>query len=207
MKGIRPSNRKQRTQTFLVAVQIILLAAVSGAVIFFSLAGAPPETGEAPRPRAISARVAADIAAPAASQWAADARLVNIRGTWTAADELQAADHDWSLVYYSPARQATALFSLVDGQATLASASPAASAPVIPAGIWSVDSPEALDQVLSAGGQSFLLDHPEASLVLTLDLVGGQRWTGRMIDKETRLTFAVEIGADNGQVLSMRRSE
>jgi hypothetical protein len=210
MKGIRPSVTKQRTTNLLVVVQALLLAAVSGAVIYLSLVGAPAAGGVAEL-AGTTARDALAMAEAPADAWAPDARLINARGTFASSDDPLAADPGWTLTFYSPARRSTALFLVAGGEAMLINSRLADGAleETVAEGelvVWTVDSPEALAQVMAAGGRSFLADHPEATLLLTLNLLDDVRWTGTFVDKETRLTHAVEIRADSGEVLRLWQS-
>ena len=71
---------------------------------------------------------------------------------------------------------------------------------------WQIDSPNVVSQMLMEGGDEFLRSQPGAVLVLSLDMEGQGGWKGRFIHKETRRTFTVQLGAENGEVITVQQT-
>lgn len=147
------------------------------------------------------------IARPVAQQWAADAQLIGLSATWDAGRNFQEGEGDWSLTFYSPSKSATALISVIDGRATLINARGVTeSLQSRRFDLWQIDSPAVVEQLRANGGNEFLRSQPDASLTLSLKLLGDAAWKARLIHQESRRQFSVQLDVDNGAIIDLEQS-
>ena len=166
--------------------------------------GMTPESETIARMTAKNAYAAAE---PVAQGWAKDATLLSVRATWEPGADIQSGEGDWTAVFYSPEQDATVLISVVDSKATLINVRKADRRPDLQdVEVWQIDSPDIVNKMLIEGGGEFLRSQPGAVLVLSLNLDGQGGWKGRLIHKETRRTFAVQLGADTGEIVAVQQS-
>jgi hypothetical protein len=155
----------------------------------------------------MTAKNAYAIAEPVALGWASDARLLSARATFDPGSDFQSGEGEWTLVFYSPEKYATALISVMEYEATFINERNANHNSVLrELDAWQFDSPDVVSQMLNEGGDEFLRSQPGAVLVLSLDMGGQGGWKGRFIHKETRRTFTVQLGAENGEVIAVQQT-
>ncbi|MGD2050462.1 MAG: hypothetical protein PVH03_13245 [Chloroflexota bacterium] len=155
----------------------------------------------------MTAKNAYSIAEPVALGWASDARLLSARTTFDPRSDIQSGEGDWTLVFYSPEKSATALISVMENKATFINENNATHNSMLQGlDTWQFDSPDVVTQMLNEGGDEFLRSQPGAVLVLSLDMGGQGGWKGRFIHKETRRTFTVQLGAENGEVIAVQQT-
>lgn len=155
----------------------------------------------------MTAKNAYSIAEPMALGWASDARLFSARATFDPGSDIQSGEGEWTLVFYSPEKYATALISVMENEATFINERNATHNSVLQGlDAWQFDSPDVVAQMLNEGGDEFLRSQPGAVLVLSLDMEGQGGWKGRFIHKETRRTFTVQLGAENGEVIAVQQT-
>jgi hypothetical protein len=163
----------------------------------------------APAAEAIqTARKAYTVAEPVAQAWAGDAALLTIMGSQSLAPNAPLAVSDWSLIFYSPSRQATALISVVDDQATIISTR-SNSPQRQPANLdrWTIDSQAVIEQFVAAGGREFLSQERATTLSLRLDLEEQVVWKSSLSARETGRTLSLWINASDGDLLDIRQSQ
>jgi hypothetical protein len=163
----------------------------------------------APAAEAIqTARVAYTLAEPVAQSWAGDAALLTIMGSQSLAPNAPLAVSDWSLIFYSPSRQATALISVVNGQAIIISTR-SNSLQRRPANLdrWALDSQAVIEQFLAAGGREFITQEGATTLSLRLDVEEQVVWKSSLSARETGRTLSLWINANDGDLLDMRQSQ
>jgi hypothetical protein len=155
----------------------------------------------------MTAKNAYSVAEPVALGWANDARLFSARATFDPGSDIRSGEGDWTLVFYSPEKYSTALISVMENKATFINERNATHNSVLQGlDAWQVDSPNVVSQMLMEGGDEFLRSQPGAVLVLSLDMAGQGGWKGRFIHKETRRTFTVQLGAENGEVIAVQQT-
>jgi hypothetical protein len=155
-----------------------------------------------------TAREAYAIAEPVAHQWAADARLLNISAAWQPGLDFQTGEASWSLTFYSADQSEVSLISIIDKAATLTN-SRTIEEFYDPEDLedWRVDSPYAISQLMSTGGQEFVDHEGGADLTLRLDLDGQPTWKSTLINKDSRRTFSVRLDANSGEIIEAVQSE
>jgi hypothetical protein len=72
---------------------------------------------------------------------------------------------------------------------------------------WQVDSPHAISQLMSTGGQEFMDYEGSADLTMRLNLDGQTIWKSTLINKDSRRTFSVHLNANSGEIIEMVQSE
>lgn len=146
-------------------------------------------------------------AAEAAAAWADDALLLSASASWPAGSAFAPIEANWSFVFYSASRQATALFPVIGVQAAFLGARDAGTA-YQPADIsqWQIDSPEAVTELLKRGGQEFIENRGPAGLNLTLSSDGRFTWKASLIAAESGHTFTILLDANSGELLETRRT-
>lgn len=139
------------------------------------------------------------LAEPLAASWAGDAQLLRARGDWpqgSFAPQLE----NWVFVFYSPGQQETVQINVVEGEARLA-ATGAADNAMTPttAEQWQVDSDRIVSHFLNgAGGELFIDERQDVTLVLTLSMGDAAIWTATLVDWETGDVFGREFDAHSG---------
>ncbi len=209
----------RRLRKILIGLIIVLVAAVGLLWFFWWYQISPLETlqsskgvetavgAEVPVIRRMTAMNAHAMAEPVALDWAQDAQLLSASATWQTSSDILSGEGDWTLVYYSPQNESTALISVVEEGPTLINIRHLEDEPqIIDLEQWLVDSPLVVTQVLKEGGVEFLRSQPGAVLVLTLNMEGQGGWKGRLIHKETRRTFAVQLAADSDEIIAVQQT-
>ena len=148
------------------------------------------------------------IAEPVARQWAADARLLNISAAWQPGLDFQTGEASWSLTFYSADQSEVSLISIIDKGATLTN-SRTIEELFDPKDMedWQVDSPHAISQLMSTGGQEFMDYEGSADLTMRLNLDGQTTWKSTLINKDSRRTFSVHLNANSGEIIETVQSE
>lgn len=197
-----------RFEWILGAVLAVMVVIIGGLLAIFWLQGRPDDSVNNSTTPGRTARGALQTAQPAAERWADDAELINIQSSWSPGSDFASGEADWSLTFYSPEKRATALFTVVDGQASLLSSRQASQAfdPVDPEQ-WRVDSPAVTTEVLASGGREFIASEGESTLILTLNLADPPTWTAILISQESRRNLGIIINAGSGEVISVQQSE
>ena len=209
----------RRLRKILIGLIIVLVATVGLLWFFWWYQISPLETlqssksiettesNQVPVIRRMTAMNAHTMAEPVALDWAQDAKLLSASATWQTSSDILSGEGDWTLVYYSPENEATALISAVEEGATLINVRYIEDQPqLIDLEQWLVDSPHVVTQVLKEGGVEFLRSQPGAVLVLSLNMEGQGGWKGRLIHKETRRTFAIQLAADSDQIIAVQQT-
>jgi hypothetical protein len=147
------------------------------------------------------------VANPTALKWAEDAQLVSLSATWDAGQPFQDGQGDWSLVYYSPAKAATALISVIDGTAAIVGTHGVAdSIAVSGEKAWQIDSPDVIEKMRVAGGDEFLRSQPDSTVSMSLDMSRDAVWSVRFIDQMSRRVFAARISIDSGEIIEIQQT-
>lgn len=155
-----------------------------------------PVAGSAPTG---TARAAFALAEPLAQSWAGDALLLRARGDWpqgSYSPELE----NWVFVFYSAGQQATAQINVAGGEAQLVTTGAAAnSLTPLAAEQWQVDSDAIVTRfVEGAGGELFIDERQDVTMVLTLAMREKAIWTATLIDWETGDVFGRDFDAQSG---------
>jgi hypothetical protein len=208
----------RRLTKLLIVLLFILVISAGISWLFWRYQLIPLETLGLPSPAVqtasdggsstrMTAKNAYSIAEPVALGWASDARLLSARTTFDPRSDIQSGEGDWTLVFYSPEKSATALISVMENKATFINENNATHNSMLQGlDTWQFDSPDVVTQMLNEGGDEFLRSQPGAVLVLSLDMGGQGGWKGRFIHKETRRTFTVQLGAENGEVIAVQQT-
>lgn len=208
----------RRLTKLLIVLLFILFVSAGISWLFWRYQLVPLETLGLPSPvvqtvsdggssTRMTAKNAYAVAEPVALGWASDARLISARATFDPRSDIQSGEGDWTLVFYSPEKYSTALISVMENKATFINERNATHNSVLQGlDAWQFDSPDVVAQMLNEGGNEFLRSQPGAVLVLSLDMEGQGGWKGRFIHKETRRTFTVQLGAENGEVIAVQQT-
>lgn len=179
---------------------ITTAAAPSASVQPVEQAGQTPETTAGdPAAPAATARGAFALAEPLAQSWAGDAVLLRARGDWPQGSfnpELP----NWVFVFYSAGQQATAQVHVVGSEVWIA-ATGAAPDPfaTLTAEQWQVDSDTIVTRFLEgAGGELFIGERQDVTMVLTLTMGETAIWKATLIDWETGDVFGRDFDAHSG---------
>jgi hypothetical protein len=199
-----------RTEWILGGVLGALILAIVVGLLLFWFQGQPASEGEAEELNnltELTAQSAFGLAGSAAQSWAADAALVSARATWGPGVAFETREASWTFTFYSPAAGRVALVSVTGGRANLLnSRETTRTFPAADLDRWEVDSPAALETVLSRGGQAFIDEQGGASVVLSLD-AQALVWQGTIVNTESRRTFILQLDAQRGEVIEVQQSE
>ncbi len=148
------------------------------------------------------------IAEPVARQWATDSRLLNVSAAWQPGLDFQTGEASWSLTFYSADQSELSLISIIDKEATFTN-SRTIEELYDPEDLeaWQVDSPQAISQLMSTGGQEFMDREGSADLTMRLNLDGQTTWKNTLINKDSRRTFSVRLNANSGEIIETVQSE
>ena len=196
----------RRTDWLLVGLLALLIVAVVSIFLLLRDRGEAIETIQEVMhtPTAMNAYTSA---VPVARQWANDAVLYSIT-TALQSPFLQENDFvNWDFTFYSAELQETALLSINDSQVTLISTRLAQDSlqPGNLAG-WLVDSPAAIGQMMTIGGEEFLEQQGQATLVLALRSSPAFVWQGTLVNTATHATLGLEISAENGELKQIQQT-
>jgi hypothetical protein len=180
---------------------LLIVTLIMAAILVGSRGTAPPAVTD-------TARQAYTIAEPVAKAWAGDAALVTMMGSQAVEPGAPLVVASWSLIFYSPSSQATALISVVGDQATVISTrrnSPQRRPGNIEA--WTLSSQAVIEQTLQAGGQDFIRQEGATSLSLLLNVEEQVVWKSTLAAPETGKTLSLWIDAHQGELLDIRQSQ
>lgn len=208
-----PSRRRLVARAFYrwfmrILLVVMLVVLVGLILIQWGRWTAPADSPLVNEPTSPTTAKGSQLAAdPIALKWAEDAQLVSMSATWEAGQPFQDGQGDWSLQYYSPSKAATALISVDDGRAVLVGTH-GVTDPIrrLQEVGWKIDSPSAIQQLRSAGGDDFLRTQPDATVSLSLDLSRDAAWSVRLIDQMSRRVFAVQVSIDSGEIIDIQQS-
>jgi hypothetical protein len=155
-----------------------------------------------------TAQQAYAIADPVAKAWAGDAALVTMMGSQTVEPGAPLIVASWSLIFYSPSGQATALISVVGEQAAIVSTR-SNSPQRRPGNVeeWTVSSQDVIEQTLQAGGQDFIRQEGATNLSLLLNVEDEVVWKSTLSAPETGKSLSLWIDAHQGDILDIRQSQ
>lgn len=206
-----------RAEWILGGMLVVLLVVVAAlAIMFWFQPEAPvalPQTAQiASTPSyigqtSLSALIAAQKEAAA---WQADAQLLKAAATWPqGADEEFVSDAKtaWSFTFYSPGRQATAVISVVENQASFLREKEVDN-PLspLPVSSWRIDSPAAVRTMLNEGGEAFLQREGVTTMAMNLSTVsenGRVEWFISLFGEQTGHSFSVRLDAATGEILEV----
>ena len=196
----------RRTDWLLAGLLALLIVAVVSVFLLLRDRGEAAETIQEVfhEPTAMNAYTSAE---PVARQWAADAALYSVT-TALQSPLLQENDSvNWDFTFYSPELQETALLSINGNQVTLISTRSTQDAMQTGdlAG-WRVDSPAAIGQMMAVGGEGFLEQQGQATLVLALRSSPAFVWQGTLVNTGTHATLGLEISAANGDLQRIQQT-
>ncbi len=155
-----------------------------------------------------TAKVAFAAAQAVAVTWHSDAILLNTSATWpqgSTAQDLLTGETTWSFTFYSPQTSSTALISVVENVATLLSTSQYQAADsVLSATGWQLDSQDAIEQFLAAGGADFIRDNGITTLTIMLSTSNENNrieWFISLFGDQTLRSLTMRIDATSGEVI------
>ncbi|MDT8305213.1 MAG: hypothetical protein RRC07_04705 [Anaerolineae bacterium] len=196
--------RRNRFRFFILMLMLavnVALVAVAWQVLSTRRAGTGSRSVDAAHSAqaAGTARGAYALAEPVAVEWAGDARLVRARGDWPEGTfNRQLAS--WVFVFYSAERGETAQITVQSGKVQVVDSGPTtAQLALQPPSEWQVDSDAIVESFLdSAGGELFLDERSNVSMVLSLSLDGSATWTATLIDWDTGELMRRDFNAKDG---------
>jgi hypothetical protein len=193
-------NRLEWILGILLAV-LLIVTLIMAAVLLGSRESATPAVTD-------TAQTAYAIAEPVAKAWAGDAALVTMMGSQTVEPGAPLIVASWSLIFYSPSGQATALIAVAGDRATVVSTR-SNSPQRRPGNIeeWTVSSQAVIEQTLRAGGQDFIRQEGATSLSLLLNVEEQVVWKSTLAAPETGRTLSLWIDAHQGELLDIRQSQ
>ncbi|MCA9969524.1 MAG: hypothetical protein KC425_04870 [Anaerolineales bacterium] len=210
-----------RLEWILGILLVVLLLVVIGISAFIWLQPRAPEVADVPTavsapigPAATpiyagkTARVGFAAAQQALTGWQTDAVLLDATATWpTGATEadVRAGSATWGYTFYSPGTARVALITVLGDKAQLVSESEY-QAPTTPAsiGAWVIDSEQAVDIFLNAGGAAFMRDNGVTTLIMQLTTSsadGRVIWLASLFGEENGRSFTMRIDATSGDVI------
>lgn len=157
-----------------------------------------------------TAQIAFATAQQAAARWQSDAILLNASSTWpqgASRQDLIDGETSWGFTFYSPSSEEIALFSAIDGQANLVSASknPQEGQPM-QVTAWKLDSRDAIQQFFDSGGSMFAETQGITilTMMLSLDNQDGRiEWLISLFATETGNSLTMRIDATSGEILNI----
>lgn len=137
-----------------------------------------------------------------ARQWAADAQMMRGAASWPEGSRFETGEESWDFTFYSAAKASVALIAVVEDRVTLVSEQRTFETPQLPeAAAWQVDSPAAVQRLLTDGGQAFIEEQGPATLLLTLAAEADDfYWEMVLFKAESGQTLAVRLNAATGLV-------
>jgi hypothetical protein len=202
-EALASMSRAERLLLFTLALVGLI---VGGLFMVYRLQDVPKSTR--PLFQNTTAMEAYAIAEPVARQWATDAMLLNISAAWQPGLDFQTGETSWSLTFYSADQSEMSLISIIDKGATLTN-SRTIEGLFDPEDMeeWQVDSPQAISQLMSTGGQEFMDREGSANLTMRLNLDGQTTWKSTLINKDSRRTFSLSLNANSGKIIETVQSE
>ncbi len=150
-----------------------------------------------------TAKSAFRYAQPIAAEWAEDAQLVSLTANWSPGIDFTVGYGVWTLVFYSPAMEATALLSVSDTRVTIVSSRQQKldAAHIIDADLWRIDSPAAIDRMMEEGGGAFTSTIGRPTLTMSLKNNGAPTWDFILLGGIGN-SYTAQLDAGNGAALS-----
>ncbi len=158
-----------------------------------------------------SAIVAYATAQKTAADWQPDAQLMTAQATWpqgATAALLKQGETSWAFTFYSPDAEQIAIFSVVEDKVNLVSQGDhQQTGPLLSASGWNLDSQDAIEAFLAAGGNTFLANGGVSTLTMALlanDVEGNGRleWQISLFSTQTGQSFTMRLDATSGDILS-----
>jgi hypothetical protein len=145
-----------------------------------------------------------------AASWQSDAALLKATATWPQGSDratLLSGKSTWNFTYYSAAAQLTIVVSLVEEEATLGTTRPvdAAFSPVSASNV-KLDSHEAIQALLNAGGAEFMDQHGVTTLTATLSTDTAENrveWFLSLFSVGDGKSFTAFIDAASGEIINL----
>ncbi len=159
-----------------------------------------------------TAKFAFVAARRAATDWQADAQLLNATATWpqgATADELLTGETTWGFTFYSPDTGNSVTLSVVENNAQIITQGSVNNAytPLDITG-WNVDSDEAIRELLNNGGAQFIND--EGITILTMALLADNfnnsnqiEWLISLISTQNGRIMDLRINAHSGEIVEL----
>lgn len=145
-----------------------------------------------------------------AIEWQPDAVLLNAQATWpqgSTVSDLRQGETTWGFTFYSAAAEKIAIVSVVEDTAVVVSEGPhKQEAPILSVTGWNLDSKDAIETFLSAGGNSFLENAGVSTLTMALyaddqERNGRMEWQISLFSLQTNQALTVRLDATSGEVL------
>ncbi|MCA9946242.1 MAG: hypothetical protein H6656_09725 [Ardenticatenaceae bacterium] len=157
-----------------------------------------------------TAMVAYAKAQQTAEDWQPDAVLLNAQATWpqgTTATDLRQGKTTWGFTFYAASVQKIAIVSVVEDTAVVVSEGPHnQEAPILSVTGWNLDSQEAIESFLNAGGNSFIESAGVSTLTMALftddqERNGRMEWQISLFSLQTNQALTVRLDATSGELL------
>jgi len=216
-----------RLEWILGIVLVLLLVAVAGLSLVFWFGSGRSADGPAANSATVLAQRADDIAPTSvfagdtakvayakaqqtAVAWQPDAKLLNVSATWPQGSniqDLQNGQTTWGFTFYSPSARQIAILSVIEDTVTVVSQGDhTQEAPVLEATGWNLDSNEAIETMLTQGGNQFMSDEGVTTLNMMLDADndtgdGRMEWQVNLISLVNGRALKMRIDATSGEIL------
>ena len=215
-----------RLEWILGIILVVLLVAAAGLAMMLWLrpqqtapAGTHPEVAAyiddvAPLPNTVvqTAKMAYVAAQEKTKEWQPDAILLSTTATWpqgAKSDYLKQGTSDWAFTFHSPSSVSNATVTVVNGQTTLIPGNNNDTLQLLDSSSWQVDSPDAVNKVLTEGGKAFM--DKEGITILSMTLVtndpyenGRLEWLASLIGTQTGNSYTMRIDAASGDVIEIQ---
>ncbi|MCA9925431.1 MAG: hypothetical protein KC419_04445 [Anaerolineales bacterium] len=159
-----------------------------------------------------TAKLAFVAARRAAESWQPDAQLLNASATWpqgATIQELLGGETTWGFTFYSPEGGKTAVISVVENNPQLIGEAPTAQT-YTPIDItsWELDSNEAIQRLLEAGGSQFIQDEGVTILTMlfaadNLQETNQLEWLVSLISTQNGRSIDMRLNAITGEVIEL----
>jgi hypothetical protein len=159
-----------------------------------------------------TAKLAYVAAKEKTKEWQPDAILLSTTATWPQGakpDYIKQGTSDWAFTFYSPSTNALARVTVVNGQPSLIPGSANDELQLLESSSWQVDSPDAVEKILTEGGKDFI--DKEGITILTMTLVtndpyenGRLEWLTSIISTQTGNAYSMRIDAASGDVIEIQ---
>ena len=145
-----------------------------------------------------------------AVEWQPDAVLLNAQATWpqgTTVTDLLQGETTWGFTFYSAAAEKIAIVSVVEDTAVVVTEGPhQQEAPILSATGWNLDSKDAIEAFLAAGGNSFMETAGVSTLTMALfaddqERNGRMEWQISLFSLQSNQALTVRLDATSGEVL------
>lgn len=142
--------------------------------------------------------------------WQADAQLLNATGNWpqgATVEQIKTGQATWGFSFYSESAQQLAIISVVDETVSIISQTEhTPTTAILEATGWNIDSREAIDILLKAGGSDFIKNEtaPTLMMMMTTDNAKGDGrilWQVNLVSVANGRAFKMQIDAASGEIL------